>query len=192
MLLFPGNVHGTDCEGCLFLTDLRADHGSSEDDSEAVVVKVGTAVLFLISTPNIFHLYSSTAVHLLTCSMLLLASFATIIHLFHRSDRRTLRLRHEPGTIASAVSIGAQTGMGDLLAGRQNTKDISEALQDRKFRIDPETMKIIMEGEDGYEYASSPMERRRSIFAALQGQKRESRFLRPPGSPNLATSGMAM
>jgi hypothetical protein len=121
--------------------------------------------------------------------MLLLAFFGTIVHLFHRSDRRDLRLRHEPGTIASAVSIGAQTGMGNLLAGVQRSKDISELLQDKKFRIDSHTMKIVMEGEVGYEYAASPVERRKSIFAALQGQRRSSRrFSKPPSIPSTPKS----
>jgi len=100
---------------------------------------------------------SSVAVHLLATAMLILAFFGTIVHLFHREDRRNLRLRHEPGTIASAVSIGAQTGLGDVLAGRQGDKDIKEALKNKKFRIDPATMKIIMEGEYGYEEAKSPV-----------------------------------
>ncbi|KAG6830771.1 hypothetical protein H0H87_007170 [Tephrocybe sp. NHM501043] len=128
---------------------------------------------------------SPTAVHLLAAAMLLLAFFGSIVHLFHRSDRRKLRLRHEPGTIASAVSIGAQTGMGNLLAGRQDRRDIVEALSNKKFRIDPRTMKIIMEGEDGYEFAASPMERRKSVFAALQAQRgRFSAWPKPSSVPS--------
>ncbi|KAK0211432.1 hypothetical protein IW262DRAFT_1467913 [Armillaria fumosa] len=129
---------------------------------------------------------SDVAVHLLAVAMFLLAFFGTIIQLFHRYDRRKLRLLHEPGTIASAVSIGAQTGMGDLLAGRQDPKEISAALQDKKFRIDPKTMKIVMEGEDGYEFAASPgiMDRRRSIFGAVQNQRFSRRFSsKAPHSP---------
>ncbi|KAJ3739563.1 hypothetical protein DFH05DRAFT_1560326 [Lentinula detonsa] len=114
---------------------------------------------------------SDVAVHLLAVAMIIVAFFGTITQLFHRYDRRQLRLRHEPGTIASAVSIGGQTGMGALLAGRQDQKDIDEVLSNRKFRIDPRTMKIIMEGEDGYEFASSPKDRRKSVFAALQNLK---------------------
>ncbi|KAG5644350.1 hypothetical protein DXG03_008647 [Asterophora parasitica] len=131
---------------------------------------------------------SSTAVHLLSAGMFILAFFGTIVHLFHRADRRRLRLRHLPGTIASAVSIGAQTGMGNLLAGRQDQKDIHEALRNRKFRIDPRTMKIVMEGEQGYESATSPTDERKSIFATLQGQnrlsKRFSTFGKPSSLPN--------
>jgi hypothetical protein len=116
--------------------------------------------------------------------MFLLALCATIIHLLHRAERHNLRLRHETGTIASAVSIGAQTGIGDLLAGRQRAEDMNQVLQDKRFRIDPRSMKIVMEGEEGYEYAASPGNRRKSIFAALQGQRRAStRLSRPPGTP---------
>ncbi|KAJ3863770.1 hypothetical protein EV359DRAFT_42489 [Lentinula novae-zelandiae] len=114
---------------------------------------------------------SDVAVHLLAVAMIIVAFFGTIAQLFHRFDRRHLRLRHQPGTIASAVSIGGQTGMGALLAGRQDQKDIDEVLSNRKFRIDPRTMKIIMEGEEGYEFASSPRNRRKSVFAALQNVK---------------------
>jgi len=122
-----------------------------------------------------------TAAHLLAAAMLLLAVSATVIQIYHRGDRRRLRLKHEPGTIASAVSIGAQTGMGNLLAGMQRQKDMDEVLQDKKFRIDPTTMKIVMEGEVGYQYAHSPVTRRKSIFAALQGHGRST--LRPPATP---------
>ncbi len=120
--------------------------------------------------------------------MLILAFFATIIQLLHRQDRRNLRLQHEPGTIASAVAIGAQTGMGDLLAGRQRESDMNEALKNRRFRIDPRTMKIFMEGEEGYEWAKTPTEaekydRRKSIFATMQGQKGDFAVWRHPKSP---------
>ncbi|TFK41505.1 hypothetical protein BDQ12DRAFT_387580 [Crucibulum laeve] len=128
---------------------------------------------------------SDTAVHLLAVAMLLLAFFGTIVHIFHRFDRRHLHLQHEPGTIASAVSIGAQTGVGNVLAGRRGMRDINQALQDKKFRIDPQTMKIVMEGEDGYETAASPIERRRSVFAALQkSNRRSSKKVSPPGTPS--------
>ncbi|KIM42246.1 hypothetical protein M413DRAFT_70686 [Hebeloma cylindrosporum] len=117
-------------------------------------------------------LVSDVAAHLLTTALLILAFFATIIQLFHRTDRQDLRLKHEPGTIALAVSIGAQTGVGNVLAGRQAGDDIKEALRDKKFRIDPVTMKIIMEGEHGYETAAvppSPMLKRKSILDLLSG-----------------------
>ncbi|PBK94756.1 hypothetical protein ARMGADRAFT_1164356 [Armillaria gallica] len=144
------------------------------DDSEPITIQMKTV------QKRIW--LSDVAVHLLAVAMFLLAFFGTIIQLFHRFDRRNLRLLHEPGTIASAVSIGAQTGMGDLLAGRQHPKDISAALQDKKFRIDPRTMKIVMEGEDGYEFAASPgiMDR----FGALQNQRFSRRFSsKAPHSP---------
>ncbi|KAF8986696.1 hypothetical protein BDQ17DRAFT_1436120 [Cyathus striatus] len=133
---------------------------------------------------------SPTAVHLLTAGLLILAVFGTIIHLFHRQERRELRLRHQPGTIASAVSIGAQTGVGEVLAGRQAEKDISDSLRNKKFRIDPKTMKIIMEGEEGYEVATSPgpahPSRRWPTSASLQKQEADKSPSFGPGTPKTA------
>lgn len=134
---------------------------------------------------------SDTAVHLLAVAMFLLAIFGTIIQLLHRHDRHQLRLKHEPGTIASAVSIGAQTGMGALLAGQQREEDMNHILRGKRFRIDPKSMKIIMEGEDGYDVAASPAMRRKSIFAALQAttpwnprySTRSPRFPMSPRTP---------
>jgi len=121
----------------------------------------------------------------LATALLLLAVFGAVVQLFHRSERRSLYLAHEPGTIASAVSIGAQTNVGNLLAGRQRTEDIISALQDKKFGIDARSMKVVMEGEEGYEAAASP---RRSIFTTLQGQRRLSKRLsKPPVTPNAPT-----
>ena len=117
--------------------------------------------------------------------MLILAVFGTIVHIFHIEDRRFLRLQHEPGTIASAVSIGAQTGVGEVLAGRQDEDDIKKALRNKKFRIDPATMKIIMEGEDGYETAAvptSPMYRRKSVLELLQRTPRRPHKASPSAS----------
>ena len=100
--------------------------------------------------------------------MLILAFCATIVHFFHQEDRRLLHFKHEPGTIASAVSIGARTGVGEVLAGRHAEKEIEEVLKNKKFRIDPITMKIIMDGEYGYDSMTSPS--RRSVFEIMQGQ----------------------
>ena len=91
----------------------------------------------------------------------------------------------KPGTIASAVSLGAQTSIGTILADHTNAsdKDIREALAGRRFRIHPTTMKIVMEGEDGYDTARTPQTgdlRRRSVFASFQERIRPmSASLRP-------------
>ncbi|KAJ6599302.1 hypothetical protein DFH09DRAFT_1130691 [Mycena vulgaris] len=126
---------------------------------------------------------SSTAVHVLTVLFVVLAICASFVHIAHRYQRQDLNLLHQPGTIASAVSIGAQTGMGQLLARQRNAEDIHNALQDKRFRIDPYSMKIMMDGEEGYETVGSPMDRRRSVFATMQGKRSSRRFSRAPGSP---------
>jgi hypothetical protein len=117
-----------------------------------------------------------------------LALCATVIHIFHRYERQDLNLLHQPGTIASAVSIGAATEMGQLLAQQRNTEEIHHALQDKRFRIDPYNMKILMDGEEGYQAVGSPMDRRRSVFGAMQGKRSSRRFSRAPGSPALPKS----
>ncbi|KAI0342287.1 hypothetical protein BDW22DRAFT_179555 [Trametopsis cervina] len=99
---------------------------------------------------------SDVAVHLLASAMFILAVFGTILHLWHRRERSILRLAHAPGTIASAVSLGGKTGLGEVLAGRHRESDMLQALENKRFRIDPRTMRIIMDGEDGYENAASP------------------------------------
>ncbi|TFK47572.1 hypothetical protein OE88DRAFT_1665776 [Heliocybe sulcata] len=108
---------------------------------------------------------SDVAVHLLATALILLAFFGTIVQLLHRGDRANLKLAHQPGTIASAVVVGAQTNMGVLLAGRQRKEDIVQALRDKRFRINTRTMKIVMEGEEGYDEAASPGHRK-SVFAS--------------------------
>ncbi|KAJ6629223.1 hypothetical protein B0H10DRAFT_1988625 [Mycena sp. CBHHK59/15] len=144
-------------------------------NAEPITLEVKTFQLRLWMSP--------TAVHLLAAAFLILAVFATIIHIFHRFDRQDLNLLHEPGTIASAVSIGAQTGMGDLLARQRNAQDLEQALHDKKFRIDPFSMKIMMDGEEGYETARSPVERRKSVFGGMQALRASRRFSRAPESP---------
>ncbi|KAF9521812.1 hypothetical protein CPB83DRAFT_921888, partial [Crepidotus variabilis] len=107
---------------------------------------------------------SDVATHLLAVAMFILAFFATIVNIFHREDRRFLRLAHEPGTIASAVSIGAQTGVAEVLADRQGERDIKEALRNKKFRFNTVSNKIMMEGEEGYEDATGTASRRHSAL----------------------------
>jgi len=113
------------------------------------------------------HLFlSDVAVHLLAVGMLILSVFGTIMHLLHRHDRRGLHLLHQPGTLASAAAFTAQTPMAELLDGRQRPEEISQALQNLRFRIDPLRMKIVTEGEPGFEEAQSPAGWRRSFFGS--------------------------
>jgi hypothetical protein len=89
--------------------------------------------------------------------MLLLALLGTILHLMHRRERRGLRLLHQPGTLASAGALIAQTRTAELLDGRQRPEEMNQALQNRRFRIDPNRMKIVTEDEPGYDVESSPV-----------------------------------
>jgi len=110
---------------------------------------------------------ADAAVHILSVGMLLLALFGTLVHLAHREERRGLRLLHQPGTLASAAALTAQTPMAELLTGKQGPEDMNEALQRHRFRIDPRRNKIVTSGEAGYQDAASPPGWRRSFFGAV-------------------------
>jgi hypothetical protein len=127
-------------------------------------------VIFIHDTPkpHLNDLSSDVAVHLIAAALLILAFFGSIVQILHRGDRSDLRLGHAPGTIASAVALGGQTDVGAVLAGRQAADDIQQALADKRFRMDPRTHKIVMEGENGYEDAKSPDPRRGSMLVMLQ------------------------
>ncbi|KAF7301472.1 Non-specific serine/threonine protein kinase [Mycena indigotica] len=111
------------------------------DNREPVSVQIKTFELRLWM--------SEFAVHALAALFFLLAIVAAVIHVFHRWERQDLNLVHQPGTIASAVAVGAETGMGQLLAQQRDPEGIRQALADKKFRIDPYTNKIVMVGEAG-------------------------------------------
>jgi len=100
--------------------------------------------------------------------LILIAVLGTLVQLAHRLEREQLHLAHHPGTIASAVSIGAQTHIGALLAGRQRDKDIEAAMRNRRFRINERTMQIVSNDEPAYEEAANhgPV-RRKSILQYL-------------------------
>jgi hypothetical protein len=91
---------------------------------------------------TVFRRSSDAAVHLLAAALFILAIFGTALQLLHRGEREGLRLAHKPGTLASAMSIGGQSTVSELLAGRQREDEIVQALRDKRFRIDPRTMKV--------------------------------------------------
>lgn len=123
-------------------------------------------------------LFSGVAAHIEAVALLVVALVGAFVQILHYYSRQKLRLRHEPGTIASAVSIGADTTLAHLLNGQQEENDFVRALRDKKFRIDPQTMKIVMQGDKGYEFAVSPNPRQ-SFFSS----KRFSSFGRTLPSP---------
>jgi len=112
---------------------------------------------------------SDVAVHLEAAVLLVVALVGAFVQVFHRYSRRQLRLQHEPGTIASAISIGAETNLAQLLNDPQE-ENFSQVLRNKQFRIDPRTMKIMVQGDDGYEDAVSPNPRQPiSASSGLRG-----------------------
>jgi hypothetical protein len=129
-------------------------------------------------------LFSAVAVHIEAVALLAVATIGAYIQILHRYTRRNLLLLHEPGTIASAVSFGAETDLAHLLQGHQRQEGFLRALRGKKFRIDPQTMKIVMQDEPGYEQAVSP-NARQSYFGGLSNRFSLNRSQMPqtPTSP---------
>jgi hypothetical protein len=120
--------------------------------------------------------------------MFILAFALGLVSYLHRKDRKDLRLAHEPGTIASAVSIGAQTDMAYLLDGMNRKQDIKGVLKGKKFRIDTTTMKIVTEGDEGFDEANTPDPRVGKLGLVSRDSKRASRpaseIPKSPNTPN--------
>jgi hypothetical protein len=89
------------------------------------------------------------AVHLISVILIVVAVAGIFVQIFHRRSRQQLSLPHIPGTIASAISFSAGSNLVKLL---NNEKGVN-ALSDARFRIDPRTMQILLEGDEGYEEA---------------------------------------
>jgi len=97
---------------------------------------------------------SNVIVHIQATVLVIVAVVGTLVQVLHRRSRQLLRLQHIPGTIAAALSIGDEANLIQLLKDQQEG-DLLEALDDKLFRIDPRTMKIVVV-EDGYENAAKP------------------------------------
>jgi uncharacterized membrane protein YfcA len=92
-------------------------------------------------SPPLF--FSAAATHISAAALLLLAVASAFLHLKHRRLREQLLLAQEPGTIASAVTIGAGTDLATLLS--RPTEDMNSELKDMRFGFDVATGKIVTE-----------------------------------------------
>jgi len=75
---------------------------------------------------------SDVAVHVEAAVLLVVAFVGALVQIFHLYSRRRLRLQHIPGTIASSISIGAETNLAHLL-NAQTEQDFRQILHNRKF-----------------------------------------------------------
>lgn len=113
--------------------------------------------------------FSAVAVHTGVVTLLLVALIGGFIQIVHGRSRKNLHLHHQPGTIASAVSIGAQSQLATLLNGQQEEGAIWQALRNKKFRIHPETNQILVQGEIGYDEAVTP-DPRQAFFQSTRSR----------------------
>jgi len=112
--------------------------------------------------------FTNLATHLLVADFLVISLLGLAVFILHRPARQSLRLPYVPGTIAAAVSMAGRSAVTSVLADARREEDLSSSLRDKRFRLNPVTMKIIMEGESGYDEAQSPPPRPMSVFAEAQ------------------------
>jgi hypothetical protein len=149
-------------------TSLTANMTTFDKEKRLILTFVASSLSYA-SKPN-SH-FSDVSVHGLSVGMLLLAFFITILQLVHRRDRRGLQLLYRPGTLASVAALTVRTPMAELLDGRRRPEEINRALKNRRFRMDPQRMKIVTEDEPGYDDAVGPTSasQRESIFDNKEG-----------------------
>lgn len=62
-----------------------------------------------------------------------------------------------PGTLASAAAFTARSNVGDVLDGHLDEAALTRVLEHKRFRIDRNTGRIVMEGHGGLDTALLPL-----------------------------------
>jgi hypothetical protein len=73
------------------------------------------------------------------------ASLVLVLHYMHFRRRRDIYLAHPPGSIASALSLTARSGFGELLLPYDNVPAFSRALAPFRFCLDRRTGAIVVD-----------------------------------------------
>jgi hypothetical protein len=108
----------------------------------------------VLVTPNSYQqrlLLSDLAVHAEAAILSLVALVGAFVQVCHRKSRQQLQLRHVPGTLAAAISMGADPNLIRLFNNPEQLGDFDFAniLQNKEFGIDRQTMRIVSEGDEG-------------------------------------------
>jgi hypothetical protein len=96
------------------------------------------------------------------------------IHYLHYQLRKGVLLYAQPGTIASAASMTADSGLNALVRPGFTGQQLREALRGRKFTVD-NTGRVILQGERGFEAATATatagtaegIDRRASVYETI-------------------------
>lgn len=88
-----------------------------------------------------------------------------IIHYLHYQLRKGVKLYAQPGTIASAASITADSGLTGLLKPGSTEEQLRDALRGRKFTVD-NTGRVILQDENGFG-GGKALAKRGSVYGAL-------------------------
>lgn len=87
------------------------------------------------------------------------------IHYLHYQLRKGIKLYAQPGTIASAASITADSGLNALVKPGFTGEQLREALRGRKFMVD-NTGRVVLQDEIGLESAKG-FDKRGSVYGQI-------------------------
>jgi hypothetical protein len=90
------------------------------------------------------------------------------IHYLHYQLRKGVLLYAEPGTIASAASIIADSELNGLVKPGYTAEKLREALLGHKFTVD-DTGRVVLQDKSGFENGTpmSPTAKRGSVYGAV-------------------------
>lgn len=75
----------------------------------------------------------------------------------------------EPGTLFSAMAVTANSNFADIVDPYADNKTMSKMLKGKRFRMDQNTGRIVMEGDIGYEDLASPTTARSPMHIGHMG-----------------------
>jgi len=125
----------------------------------------GSIIIFSCS----YHVFiqSPIAVHILAVVLIVSGIVGMFIHYLHYQLRKGVKLYAQPGTIASAASITADSGLNSLVKPGFTGEQLRKALRGHKFTVD-NTGRVVLQDENGLESARPvPLEKRGSVYGQL-------------------------
>ncbi|KZT34086.1 hypothetical protein SISSUDRAFT_318122 [Sistotremastrum suecicum HHB10207 ss-3] len=144
------------------------------DPSSHIELKINTVQSRILLSP--------IATHILAAALVILGCLGFIVHLYHKKLREPLALHHSPGTIASAVAITANSDFGNLMHGKQQEKEIVQALRNKRFKLDRSTGKIVLDREGSLDDDPEKLDESDGLPYIRRNTWRSLRTASPPAS----------
>ena len=96
-------------------------------------ITVSLPILVMTDAFSTVCISSTVAAHLLAVILILIAALGTFVQVAHRNERKRLHLVHPPGTIACAVSAGANANLEQMVARLDESEMMNRMTGDATF-----------------------------------------------------------